>query len=431
MKVDLFIARRLKLKERGSRRSTVSLRVATVGVAFAIAIMLLTIAIVTGFKRQITDKIVGFEAELTVTAYEAGYAAEAPIKLTPGLHDAISHAIPEAKTDLCLLLPGMLKTADNFCALLFRGYSCSKDWSFVESEIVSGKLPDSFTGRSTDKNGSPNDSADAPRASDEIVISQTIASQLGLQVGDKIPTCFFIDGKIRVRNFSIAAIYESNFGEYDKTVAYAPLTTLQRLLNYAPDEATRLEITNLPLATLQESAAKLSRSLTDNYLLKGDSTLYQVGSVLQSGAIYFNWLSLLDTNVVVIIILMSAISIFTLVSSLFILILERVTMIGTLKTLGASNALVRRVFIILASRIMARGLLWGNLVGLTLIAVQGLLRLVPLDPEAYYISFVPVAISWLDIVVLNAVAAIVAMAVMILPSGIISRMSPAKVLRFD
>lgn len=265
-----------------------------------------------------------------------------------------------------------------------------------------------------------------------IVISSTVASQLGLHVGDKINTCFFVNEKVRLRNFEIAAVYDSGFGEYDKVVAYAPLPVLKKIAGIPEGAAAGLEVSGLDIEDIVAAQQALQSALAQGYYYSGELPQYiEVDSILRSGAVYFNWLSLLDTNVVVILVLMTAISAFTLVASLIILILERVNMIGTMKMLGATNSMIRRVFILLDLKVLVKGLAVGNMIALSLIMLQQYFHLLPLDPESYYISFVPVKIALWQVLALNGAAIVVATAIMILPSMIISRLKPATILRYE
>lgn len=423
MSVSFFIARKLKLRRSGSKSSTLSVRVSTAGVALSIAVMLLTIAIVRGFKQQITEKIVGFDAQLTITSAVNNLDSEQPFVPDEQFRNVVLRSIEssagsEAASQVVfspsVTYPGMLKTDDDFAALMFRAYEPDHDFSFLEQNLVEGAIPFADT-----------------ECSDRIVISSTTASKLALKVGDKVNTVFFSDGKIRLRKLVVAGIFNTNFGEYDEVVGYAPISMLRKICRLQPDEATRVEINGLPMGRLADITENLRVDLA-SALYAGETADYlQCTSVLQTGAIYFNWLDLLDTNVVVIIVLMALISLFTLVASLFILILERVSLIGTLKTIGAGNLLIRKVFIILASKILLRGLVIGNIVGLGIILIQGTTHILPLDPVAYYISFVPVDIVWWQVLVLNAAAIVAAVATMIIPSMIISRMQPSKTIRYE
>ncbi|MDE7135153.1 MAG: FtsX-like permease family protein, partial [Muribaculaceae bacterium] len=226
-------------------------------------------------------------------------------------------------------------------------------------------------------------------------------------------------------------IYCSNFGEYDDLMAFVSLSTLRKIWGIGSDESTRIEITGIPFEQIQPAARALQEALAQAYYARELPDYLRCRSVLETGALYFNWLNLLDTNVLVIIILMASISVFTLIASLFILILERINLIGTLKTLGATDGLIRRVFIILASKILIKGLVIGNILALAIIIVQSFTHVLPLDPEAYYISFVPMNISLLQVITVNVAAVIAGVLVMIIPSMVISRMSPAKTVRFE
>lgn len=415
MKAGLFIASRLKLSKKGSQRSAASIKIATAGVALSIAIMLITVAVVSGFKQQITEKIIGFDAQLTVSSVDGNFGEDKPIRISKELSEEISAALPGANIDIAFLQPAMLKTEDNFSAVVLRAYGSGKDYSFLNENIITGTVTD----------------FNSPEHGNTIAISKVTADELGLKTSDKVNICFFIDNKLRVRKMTIGAIYSSNFSEYDRTIAYCAITTLQKLRGLSPDEGTRIEISGLGQNDLPAAQKKLQNKLSDMYYSGMTDSYLSVSSVLDSGAVYFNWLDLLDTNVAVIIILMSAISVFTLISSLFILILERVQLIGTLKTIGATNSLIRRIFIALASKIVLRGIIAGNIAGLSIILVQYFSRVLPLDPEAYYISFVPVRIGVPEVLLLNTCAIAISLAVMVIPSGIISKMSPAKIVRFE
>ena len=403
MRVDLYIARRLRLGDGKSNRTRTSIRISTAGVVLSVVIMLITIAITSGFKHEIINKLVGFDAQLTVQAQAPDIVSAQPlIEDVAQVESVIKSALPGAVVGECVKMPAMLKTDSDFVAVVFRGYGGEGHAGFINGNIVDGAVPE---------NG------DAPNS---IIISSVVAGQLGLNVGDKINTCFFVADKMRIRNFEIAAIYDSGFGEYDKVVAYAPLPVLRKLAGIPDGCAAALEVTGLEFEEIAQAC--YSHQLAQ-YL--------DVDSVIRTGAVYFNWLSLLDTNVVVILVLMTAISSFTLIASLIILILERVSMIGTLKMLGATNSMIRRVFILLDLKVLVKGLVVGNVVALALILLQQQFHLLPLDPESYYISFVPAKITIWQVLALNAAAIVIATAVMALPSMIISRLKPASILRYE
>lgn len=413
MGLGLHIARKLSLGKNNGRGTSTSVRISIAGVALSIAIMLLTIAITAGFKKEITERLLGFNSQITLTSYAFADLEAEPIDLTSNIVDIVKIVCPEAVIDEAMQQPAMLKTTEDFAAVIFRAYNGTSHTSFISDNIIAGELPDFST------------------AEDQIIISSHTASTLNLNPGDKISTCFFVNGKMRLRNFTVAAIFSSGFSDYDTTVAYAPLSVIKKITGLEANQASTLEISGLDMSTLQQTAATLQQELNNAYYSCDINTPVRVTTVLQTGAQYFNWLSLLDTNVVVILIIMIAISAFTLIASLFILILERVNTIGVLKTLGAGNRLIQRTFILLDCRILLRGLLWGNVAGLLIIFIQHTWHILPLDPESYFISFVPVDLSLISIVLLNVGAIVASIFAMILPSTIITRMAPARTLRYE
>lgn len=414
MRIDLFIARRLRLSDSNGNRVRTSIRISTAGVVLSVVIMLMTMAITSGFKHEIVNKLIGFDAQFTVQAQAEDVVSSQPlIADAAAAETVIKNALPGAVVEESMRMPAMLKTEGDFSAVVFRGYGGAGHDAFIKANIVSGDLP----------------RGDA--SADGIVVSSVVARQLGLQVGDKINTCFFISDKMRIRNFKVSAIYDSGFGEYDKVVAYAPLSVLRKISGIPDGSVASFEVTGLAPEDMGEAWQSLRSALMLAYYSRQLTEYLEADCILRSGAVYFNWLSLLDTNVVVILVLMTAISSFTLIASLIILILERVNMIGTLKMLGATNSMIRRIFILLDLKVLAKGLVAGNAVALALIMLQQHFHLLPLDPESYYISFVPVKITVWQVLALNASAIAVATLIMVLPSMIISRLKPASILRFE
>ena len=262
-------------------------------------------------------------------------------------------------------------------------------------------------------------------------MSSTTASALNLSLGERVNTYFFSNGNIRARKFKIAGIYNSNFGEYDKLIAYAPLNTLQRIANLDSLSGTSIEINGIDNESIYNKSYELQSAINQAVYSQQLKKIYSVSNVYNSGAMYFNWLDLLDMNVVVILILMSCVSAITLISCLFIIILERVRTIGLLKSLGATNAQIKRVFIYMTQRLVLRGMLLGNIISLAFIYLQYYFHIIPLDPEAYYLNFVPVEINWLHIILLNIGVITISSLILILPSHIVSKISPAQTMKYE
>ena len=258
-----------------------------------------------------------------------------------------------------------------------------------------------------------------------------MGDKLGLRPGDKVDAYFFVGETVRPRKFEITGIYRSDFGEYDNLVAYAAPSMISRMLKLSGHEGEAVEIRGLPADDIIPAAQRLQSVLSAAYA-KGDIPQNMaVTSVYSSAAMYFNWLGMLDTNIVVILILMGCVSGLMLVSCVLILILQRVRMVGLLKSLGASNRQVGMIFVRLGVRVTLSGLLIGNAVALAIIGIQWRWHLLPLDPESYYLSFVPVELPFSSWAMLNSATAVMAFVIMLLPAAAVSRLSPVKVMRFE
>lgn len=420
MSIEFFIARRMQLTTASGRSSSTGVVIAVAGIALALVVMLVSVSVVLGFKHQIREKVMGFDAQLTVVpqkTYGNDSVDGTVVKLTPQLGSHIQSVLPEgAKMSLVSRRPGILKTDSAFAGIVVKGLAPGNDTRFIRSNVVAGTMPD-YAADSTLYH---------------VVVSSTVASRLGLDPGDRVNAYFFSGAVPRARRLTVAGIYDTHFGEYDALYAFGSLEMLQRLNSEGADCGSAIEISGLPDdETIDRVGRELADALLQGLYSGSIDTLYAVENVHDTAALYFNWLALLDTNVVVILILMALVSGFTLVSSLFIIILERVGMIGTLKALGAGNRMIERTFIIVAERLVARGLIIGNIVGLGIVLIQRAWHLLPLDPEAYYLDYVPVEINWWWVVGLNVAVVVIAALVLILPSRIIATLSPASSMRYE
>lgn len=254
---------------------------------------------------------------------------------------------------------------------------------------------------------------------------------LNLGVGDKVFSTFIFDETVKLRRHTVAALYESNFGEYDNTVVYASLRGLQRVAGIDSLTANRLDIRGLDTDDIAAEAAALQTELIQAVALGELPHHYPVDNIEHTGAMYFTWLALLDTNVVVIFLLMLAVAGLTLVSSLFILILERVPMIGVLRAMGAPKSTVRGIFVDLAMRLVGVGMLIGNVLGIGLLLIQKFTDAIPLDPAMYYLSSVPVEIRPWAFLTLNVGVAVAAWLILVLPARLASGIDPAKAMDYD
>ncbi len=414
MKFTLWIAKRLRMVTGGNKANATGIVIAVCGIAIALGIMEATLGVVLGFKNQITDRVLGFEAPIAVLpAYDYNTGLSEPtIQADSALIAAIKERLPESRPAIALSQPGILKTDSDFAGVYLRAYGAEYDNKFERLHLTGGSLPSD--------SGSAN----------MIAISDLTANALQLGVGDKVYAYFFVDDAIRQRRLEICGTYSTGFNEYDQSIAYAPLSTLQRIAGIDSISGTSLHL-QAPIANIEEQAMDLQEHFIDLYHTGELERLYPVDNARHTGAIFFNWLSLLDTNVVVIFILMACVAAFTLISSMFILILDRVATIGVLRALGASRKQVRLIFTNLAMKAVLLGLLIGNAVALPILLIEEHHPFMPLDPEMYYLPYVPVEINWWWMLILNAAVALIAWLVLLIPARSAARISPATVMRFE
>lgn len=408
-----------KLRLNGSRRGVnhTGIVIAVTGIALAVIIMEFTLAIVLGFKNQITERVVGFEGKLWVLPdYNYDLASSAPTLVTDSVLMAIvSEQYPNSRTYMRFSQPGLIKTENDFAGIYFTGDGYEADTSFEKAFIADGEYPD-FTDEAN---------------SNKIVISGLTSKALGLSIGEKVNACFFVNDAIKSRRLEVAGIYETGFSDYDQTVAFASINTLRKIAAADSSSGTRL-IIDVPFSdTLEEEARSLQEAIVDAYRNGAMEKLYPVDNVRHAGAIYFNWLELLNTNVVAIIILMICVSGFTLVSSMFIIILERIPTIGILRSLGSPRHQIRNIFIFMALKIVGVGMIIGNAVGIGLLYIQDKFHIATLDSEMYYLKYVPVEINWLNFLYLNIGVVVISWMILILPSRLASGISPVVTIRFE
>lgn len=403
MSYELFMARRLSL-----RTGAVGARVAVAGVGLALAAMLIAVSVCQGFKREIRQKVMGFDSQLTVACAQE----RTPVRLTPNLMAAIASALPStASATAVARQPAILKTDSAFAGIIVKASADTARVPFIEQSLVAGQMP-------TSRN--------------QIAISRLTARQLGVEQGQKVFAYFTVGEAVYTRRLLVTGIYDTHFGDYDKALAFAPLSLIQGVNKVGPDICSSIEINGLATdADIDTYAGTLRDALAQALYDEKVDALHAVASIHESAALYYNWLALLDTNVTVLLSLMAVVAAFTLISSLIVIILERVPMIGILKALGATNSGVGRVFIIVAERLVLRGLLLGNAVGLGLLWLQSRFHLVPLNPEAYYLDSVPVHVDWWWVLGLNAAAVVLAALILVLPARVVATISPSKAIRWE
>ncbi len=400
------IARRLYFSEEGkARTSRPAVRVALGGILIGVMVMIVAICVVVGFKQEVQRKVAGFGSHIQVVNFDNNATYELrPIDLSDSLMQKL-RTLPHVKqVSLFASKPGILKTDSAFQGIVFKG---TDYWEYFADNLVEGRLPE---------------------AKNEVIISTVLANQLHLSTDDAI-LCYFVEEELRVRRLYIVGLYNTSMSEMDRLFVLGDIELVRQLNHWKPTQASGIEVLVDDLRYLEEAADAVYFA-TANRLDEAGNAFY-TQTLEQLNPQIFGWLDLLDMNVVIIILLMLCVSGFSIITGLIILILESVTLIGTLKALGANNRFVRRIFIYESILLVGKGMLWGNLLGLSIVALQYFTHLIPLDAATYYVSYVPMAFPWVWLLLLNIGVLLLAWLIMLAPSAIVSQISPAKVMHFE
>lgn len=383
------------------------------GVAVGLMVMILSLCIILGFKGEIRQKVIGFGGHVEVINYQSMFHAEAqPIVVDELLLHRLLRIDGVSLAQRFATKTGMLKTENAFKGVVLRGVAEEYDTTFLAAHLIEGRLP-RFS---------------AAAVSNEITISALMARELNLRVGEKVYAYFFSE-QVKARRFLITGIYETHLREFDKTLVFTDLLTTQKLNGWEYDECAGAELMLSDFNRLDECAMAVASVM--NRTQDRNNNTYSTHTIKELYPSIFSWLSLLDTNVYVILILMILLSVFTMSAGLLIIILERTNFIAVMKSLGAANSQIRRIFLHFAAMLIVRGLLWGNVLGLGLALIQQHFRLVHLDPSTYYVDAVPITISWPLVVLLNVATLLITLLVLLIPSYLVSRIQPARVMRFE
>ena len=411
LKPEIWIARRLYFSQNSDRSieahsSRPAVRVALAGIIIGVMVMIITICIVVGFKQTITDKVAGFGSHIQIVNFDNNNTYEMqPIFVSDSMLTALRAFPHVASVHTFATKPGIVKTDDAFAGIVFKG---TDYWDYFAANLIEGTLPQQ-----------PND----------VLISSLQAGQLSLHVGDAL-LCYFVDESVRVRKLHISGIYETGFCDFDQLFVLGNQDVVRRLNGWTADQVSGVEILVDNIRHLDEVADNVYFA-TVNHVDADGYNLYYVQTLQQLNPQVFSWLDLLDMNVVVIIILMLCVSGFSIISGLIILILDSIQLIGVLKALGANNRFVRSIFIAEAAMLIGKGVFWGNVLGLGLCAIQYFTHLLPLEAATYYVNYVPVAFPWGWWLLLNIGTIAISLLVMLAPSAIVTRISPARIMHFE
>ena len=414
MNWKLFIARRIYSSREGKKEvSKPAVRIAMAGIAIGLAVMIVSVAVVLGFKHQVRDKVVGLGSDIILSSIDASQLYQmAPVEGNDSLMNALEQISGVKHAQRFSSKPGMIMTDDNFQGMVLKGVGQEYDMKYLGEHLVEGTIP-AFT-----------DSV----ASNQVLVSRSIAAKLGVKLGDKLYTYFIEDG-VRARRLTVAGIYQTNLSNYDDYFLVTDIYTLGRLNNWKSDQVSGLELEVTDYNQLEAVTDRVRASINDRTDAYGST--YCARSVEEVYPQIFAWLNLLDTNVWVILILMTGVAGFTMISGLLIIILERTNMIGVLKALGADNASIRRIFLLFSVFLIGKGMFWGNIIGVGLCLIQYFFSPFKLDPVTYYVNTVPVELNIGYYLLLNLATLLVAVGMLIGPSFLVSRIHPARSIRFE
>jgi lipoprotein-releasing system permease protein len=405
---EFFIASRIFLKGKANFSRPI-VRFGIVSVMLGLAVMVLSVAIVTGFQEQVREKVIGFGAHIQVTGFEVNTSLEAaPVSRDQDFYPFLDTVQGIRHIQVFALKAGIIKTDDQIEGVVLKGVGPDFDWGFFSDKIVEGKK---FTATDT-------------ATADEVILSRTLARKLKLKAGDPLRMYFINNDELqpRGRKFTISGIYETGLEEFDKLYVLGDINHIRKLNGWTDDKVGGFEV----LIEHYNDMDRMGLSVNEviGYELKAE-TIKDLHPQI------FEWLSLHDMNVIIIIALMVLVAGITMISTLLILILEKTNMIGTLKALGTKNLSVRTIFIINAVYIIGQGLFWGNLLAFGLMLMQLKTGIFKLNQESYYVSEVPVNLELPHFLLINAGTIVVCTLMLVIPTYIITRITPVKAIRFN
>ncbi len=387
--------------------------IAIIGIAMGLAVMILAVSTLTGFKKAIREKVVGFGSNIQIMHFDSNLSFETvPISDTQEFIPKIKKIPGISHIQVFATKAGIIKTDEDIQGVVLKGIGSDYDWSYFSNNLVDGSV---FTVSDTGR-------------SDKVIISKKISDMLKLRTGDTF-VMHFIQDPPRMRKFTISGIYETSLEEFDKMYVFCDIGHIQRLNGWADDMVSGFEIFIDDFDNLDAMTEAVRDAI--GYKLVEEETKFKVTNIRAKYPQIFDWLNFQDINVIIIILLMLIVAGFNMISGLLILILEKTNMIGILKALGSEDAVIRRVFILQAAYLIGKGLLWGNIIGIGLAFFQLKTGMITLDPSSYYIKTVPVNLELAHILLLNAGTMAVIVIMLLVPSQLISRITPVKAIRYD
>ncbi|MBE8727138.1 ABC transporter permease [Flavobacterium hungaricum] len=411
MNLEYFIAKRLiTAKDYKSSISAPIIKIAISAIAIGIIMMIVSVATGIGLQKKIRDKVSAFNGQVIISNYDNNNSdiTLIPISKKQDFYPDFKSVPEVSHIQAIATKAGIIRTENAFEGIVFKGVGADYDWNNIKEYIVQGKLPD-FT----------------KALNEDVIISKFLADRLNLKLGDQFNTFFIKEeqGKLpNSRRFKIAGIFNSGFQDFDATYIIGDIRHVQRINKWNEDQIGAFEVFVKDFSAIES---------TGNQIYEQTSSNLDTKTIVKKYSYIFDWLQLFDFNIVIILAVMILVATINMVVALLVLILERTQMIGILKSMGANNWTVRKVFLYNAFYLIVRGLFWGNLIGITLLLLQQQFGIVQLNPENYYVNQAPVYLNWMYILLLNLLTITVCFLVLLIPSYIITKISPVKAIRFD
>jgi lipoprotein-releasing system permease protein len=410
LNTEFFIAKRLSFNK-DNKPVKVMTRIAVFSVALSIAVMIVATSVLSGFKIQLKEKISGFNSHVRIANLDSNYSFDTPpIRNDYDFYHSIM-ALPEVRhVQQYAYKGGIIRANNDIQGVVLKGVGTDFDWSFFEQYIVEGNL------------FSVNDSV----SSDSVLISESLSNLLKLKTGDSFEM-YFVQEPVRVRRFTIAGLYNTYFEEMDKTFVVCDIRHIRRLNRWNNNQASGMEIMLRNPGDMDKAYEKIDNIA--GYLTFDDGSRLEVTTLRSAFPEIFNWLAILDMNVLIILIIMIVVAGFNMISGLLIMLLEKISMIGILKSMGMTDFSIRKIFLYRSSMIVLRGLAYGNILGLSLCVLQYCFGIVHLNPESYFFSTAPVDINLLSVITLNVCSFVFIVLSQMIPTIVISKISPDKTVR--
>lgn len=415
LNIEQFIAKRIISSDKtGNRFSKPIIRIAVLGIALGLAVMILTIAVITGFQNEIQNKLIGFVAHIQITNYDANTSDEPlPISKNQPFINELKNNDEIKHIQIYANKSGILKTETENEGIVLQGVGNDYDWTFINQNLKSGKI------------FKVNDSL-----SKNIIISKHFSDKLKLKLNDKV-VIYFLTKKAdslteqyiqRAKAFYISGIYETGLEDVDSRFALVDIRHIQKLNYWNENQIAGFEVALKDIHKIDEVVAELNNVIGTELIAE---------TVKESNSTIFSWLELQDINAVIVIVLMLLVAGINMISALLVLILERTNMIGILKALGAKNKSIQKIFMINAAYLIGKGLLWGNIIGISVALLQQHFGIFKLDQSAYYVSVIPININILHIVLLNIGTMVCCLIMLLLPTLVISKITPIKAIQYS